>query len=977
MRPIWKHDGIFSEGDFENIGHDLEVENYSDGTVVLRATTAIETGEIWDTLIYGGTDFWWESDDTFELTIARGDNNTSETFTITFDLLPVTEFAGGDGTEDNPFQIETPQHLNNVRYHLDANFVLIGDIDLDAYLSEGGDGYNDGAGWEPIGNSDNPFTGTFNGNGHIISHLNMYDTTVDRAGLFGWVEEATIKNLTLDSPDVEGGCCGGSLVGYAEESHISYIKVNGGTVSGKENVGGLVGYAEGYGMIGTTVKNCYATGDVEGNNNVGGLVGLSSDETIENSYATGNVTGGSNAGGLVGLAEGYSQVRYSFALNQLIEQIPDTTGNFGRIAGNIGGYSNLEFNFANAEMAGPEGAFDEKFHTGKDGADLHEQWGTDSDGRLSQPVLATISEIQVGDEEPEIDVVLVGDTFHETNATILDNWDIDTGDTGLTVSGITIDSSNHIATISFSKTADERTITIQAKAAALTSTTASKEIEVNVQPVVPETYDVTINYEDAEVESFELNDEAVADGGSETFDEGETVNFSVTLENGREFDEWTGDTNALEDDGVLEPTIENIDGDVTLTLVTQEAVDQSQAKVKPADTTITAGDALNLDVTEAKAGDGSNIDRDSVAVSVYSDKDGYLDLEEDNVDFSDPEGEATIQISADQLTSVDTHELTVKIADVSDENITVTDDVEVEAGEPYADNITVEDPSVIQARDESITISITLEEVKLNIGEKIIIEDFDSINLWKTAEDIELIDFSVSTSQADASITETLSNGELELEVADADIEAGETVTVEINQPEDSDFWIGDSDESNSFSVQRSDTEVSDTFTFNINTPDYNLRDIGPAGGHIFYIDIDDDFDWKYLEAALESTEWEEKQWGSQGIDIQGTSPDIGTGADNTQAIIEQGENHSGRAAHLASNLDHGGYNDWFLPSRKDLVQMHENLHVHEKGDFKGAAYWSSTQSNSGDAGILNFEDGGTGSYYKSNEHRVRAVRSF
>lgn len=54
-----------------------------------------------------------------------------------------TDFADGDGTEDDPYQIATAEQLNNVRKYPDAHFMLIADIDLDKPP------YNQGEGWDP------------------------------------------------------------------------------------------------------------------------------------------------------------------------------------------------------------------------------------------------------------------------------------------------------------------------------------------------------------------------------------------------------------------------------------------------------------------------------------------------------------------------------------------------------------------------------------------------------------------------------------------------------------------------------------------------------------------------------------------------------------------------------------------------------------------------------------------------------------
>jgi hypothetical protein len=90
------------------------------------------------------------------------------------------EFAGGDGTAENPYLIATKEQLNSVRNHLSSNFKMTADIVFTAAdFTDGGEFYNGGAGWDPIGtsldnmisSSDPVFRGTFDGNNHTISGL--------------------------------------------------------------------------------------------------------------------------------------------------------------------------------------------------------------------------------------------------------------------------------------------------------------------------------------------------------------------------------------------------------------------------------------------------------------------------------------------------------------------------------------------------------------------------------------------------------------------------------------------------------------------------------------------------------------------------------------------------------------------------------------------------------------------------------------
>ncbi len=84
------------------------------------------------------------------------------------------QFAGGDGSEGDPYQIATAPQLDEIRNHLEANnhFKLIADIDLTEYLSEDGAGYNDGEGWVPVGEHYDSFNGKLDGNGFKIMNLN-------------------------------------------------------------------------------------------------------------------------------------------------------------------------------------------------------------------------------------------------------------------------------------------------------------------------------------------------------------------------------------------------------------------------------------------------------------------------------------------------------------------------------------------------------------------------------------------------------------------------------------------------------------------------------------------------------------------------------------------------------------------------------------------------------------------------------------
>jgi len=166
----------------------------------------------------------------------------------------------------------------------------------------------------------------------------------------------------------------------------------------------------------------------------------------------------------------------------------------------------------------------------------------------------------------------------------------------------------------------------------------------------------------------------------------------------------------------------------------------------------------------------------------------------------------------------------------------------------------------------------------------------------------------------------------------------------------------------------------------------YEIGDTGPAGGLIFYIDVGDEHEWTYLEVAPASTEWELTEWGKAGLSVGSTSNAIGDGASNTALMITLMDSEIPQfetSAQRCGDLSYNGYDDWFLPSREELVAIWDNLVDNGAGQNSGTAgfneeiYWSSSQYNSFYANGLRF-DGSSPTYYSKTERvSVRAVRSF
>jgi hypothetical protein len=217
----------------------------------------------------------------------------AQNVTVTANFAP---FPGGSGTEEDPYQIENWYDLDDVRNYLDSCFILVNDLDSGTagYEELASPTANGGKGWQPIGTQNNPFTGSFDGQGYEIRDLFINRPSEGYVGLFGYVGEGgVIKNVGVVNATVTGHGWVSGLVGRNGMGTISN-SYSAGNVTGYAPVGGLVGWNEG------TVSNSYSTGNVSGIANVGGLVGFNAFGTVSNSYSTGTVTGDEYVGGLVG-----------------------------------------------------------------------------------------------------------------------------------------------------------------------------------------------------------------------------------------------------------------------------------------------------------------------------------------------------------------------------------------------------------------------------------------------------------------------------------------------------------------------------------------------------------------------------------------------------------------------------------------------------------------------------------------------------
>lgn len=243
----------------------------------------------------------------------------------------------GTGTQCNPYQISS---LNNL-YWITQNssvwtggkfFIQTANIDATSTNT-----WASGAGWIPIGSSASRFDGNYNGQGFKISNLFMNRPSGDK-GFFAWLQGATIKNLTFESPSftlTSSGNWNAIFAARAGNVTIDNVNIIGGTLSAsgsgisapmfgevftlsgssstisncsntanatlKDYTAGFLGTSNTHGNP-ITISNCFSNATISGTWRVGGFAGHPNGTiTFEKCYSAGSVTGADNVGGFIGV----------------------------------------------------------------------------------------------------------------------------------------------------------------------------------------------------------------------------------------------------------------------------------------------------------------------------------------------------------------------------------------------------------------------------------------------------------------------------------------------------------------------------------------------------------------------------------------------------------------------------------------------------------------------------------------------------
>ncbi|UPK01712.1 MBG domain-containing protein [Bradyrhizobium sp. 170] len=312
----WSSDATLTLSAYRHIAVNANIASTGGGGVVLRADNA---GTGTGTVTFGGGQVSTAG------TVSIFYNPTGDNSTVNpakYSAGTQTNFSGnvtGGATLDTYMLVNNVCDLQNMQNYLSGTYALGRDIDAAATS-----GWNGGAGFLPVGGSSSPFTGTFDGQGRVISGLFVNRPTSEFVGMFGYNgAAATVRNVGLVGVSITGYTAVGGIVGE-NMGAISGVYTSGSVTGTDFGAGGIVGFNDGAlsnvysnstvsapgGLVGGiaglsfgSISQAYATGAVSGQSDVGGLVGYNGG-SITLSYATGAVSATSNVGGLAGYNDG-------------------------------------------------------------------------------------------------------------------------------------------------------------------------------------------------------------------------------------------------------------------------------------------------------------------------------------------------------------------------------------------------------------------------------------------------------------------------------------------------------------------------------------------------------------------------------------------------------------------------------------------------------------------------------------------------
>ena len=212
------------------------------------------------------------------------------------------EFAGGDGSERNPYLIKTAAQLRKLSadcakgiHYREMYFRLENDIRFNKnVLDENGELNGNESKfehWIPIGKDFTlKFGGNFNGNGHTVSGIVCTNDSYEFAGLFGVCE--TVTHLAIKDSYFDGKKYVGSIAGWVEHvaNCVNYATIK--NTASETAVGGIAGNVD------HLADSCGNYGKVYGRH-AAGIAGRVASGRVHNSFNYGTIEGYVWAGGIV------------------------------------------------------------------------------------------------------------------------------------------------------------------------------------------------------------------------------------------------------------------------------------------------------------------------------------------------------------------------------------------------------------------------------------------------------------------------------------------------------------------------------------------------------------------------------------------------------------------------------------------------------------------------------------------------------
>ncbi len=162
--------------------------------------------------------------------LIAGHEEILSSYTTMDDKVSYLIYGGGNGSVEDPYQITNEEHLQNVRYNMNSNYILGSDVSLFANASpEQRPQYSDGMVINGIGVE---FTGVFDGNNKTIKNINYTDIYASEMAFIHTVaQEGVIKDLTLTIMGSNINATNFAGVAIYNYGTISNVKVNAATAS--------------------------------------------------------------------------------------------------------------------------------------------------------------------------------------------------------------------------------------------------------------------------------------------------------------------------------------------------------------------------------------------------------------------------------------------------------------------------------------------------------------------------------------------------------------------------------------------------------------------------------------------------------------------------------------------------------------------------------------------------------------------------